>query len=50
MKTGYPKKVNPGLVEAILDVFEDKAHKGKQFVLSLDGMKVSRGCKGSRDG
>ena len=43
MKTGYPKKVNPGLVEAILDIFEDKACQGKQSVLS-------RGCKGSRDG
>ena len=50
MKTGYPKKVNPGLVEAILDIFEDKACQGKQFVLSFNGMKVSRGCKGSRDG
>ena len=42
MKTGYPKKVNPGLVEDILDIFEDKACKGKQFVLSFNGMKVSR--------
>ena len=50
MKTGYPKKVNPGLVEAILDIFEDKACQGKQFVLSFSGMKVSSGCKGSRDG
>ena len=50
MKTGYPKKVNPRLVEAILDIFEDKGYQGKQFVLSFNGMKVSRGCKGSRDG
>ena len=50
MKTGYCKKVNPGLVEAILDIFEDKACQGKHFVLSFDGMQVSRGCKGSRDG
>ena len=50
MKTGYPKKINPGLVQAILDTFEDKAHQGKQFVLSFDEMKVSRGCKGVRDG
>ena len=50
MKTGYPKIVNPGLVEAILDIFEEKVHQGKQFVLSSDGMKVSRGCKGLRDG
>ena len=50
MKTGYPKKVNPGLIEAILDIFQDKACPGKQIVMSFDGMKVSRGCKGSRDG
>ena len=50
MKTGYPKKVNPGLVEAILDIFQDKACQGKHFVLSFNGMEVSRGCKGSRDG
>ena len=50
MKTGYPKKVNPGLVEAILDIFEHKVHQGKQFVLSFNGMKVSKGCKGLRDG
>ena len=50
MKTGYPKKVNPGLMEAILDIFEDKVHQGKQFELSFNGMKVSRGCKGSREG
>ena len=49
MKTGYPKTVNPGLVEAILEIFEDKACQGKQFVLSFNGMKVSRGCKGVRD-
>ena len=49
MKTGYPKTVNPGLVEAILDIFEDKAHQGKQFVLSFNGMKVSRGGKDVTD-
>ena len=49
MKTEYPKKINLGLVEAILDTFEDKACQGKPFVLFFDGMKVSRGCKGSRD-
>ena len=46
MKTGYPKTVNPSLVEAILDIFEHKARQGKPFVLSFDGIKVSRGCKG----
>ena len=50
MKTGYPKKINSGLVEAILDISEHKAHQGMQFVLSFDWMKVSRGCKGLRDG
>ena len=50
MKTRYPKTVNPGLVEAILDISEDKVHQGKQFVLSFNGMKVSRGCKGVGDG
>ena len=50
MKTGYPKTVNPALVEAILDIFKDKARYGKQFVLLFNGMKVSRACKGVRDG
>ena len=29
------------------DMFEEKAKEGKQFVISFDGMKVSRGCKGT---
>ena len=31
-------------------MFEEKAKEGKQFVISFDGMKVSRGCKGTYDG
>ena len=30
--------------------FHEKAKEGKQFVISFDGMKISRGCKGTYDG
>ena len=46
----YSKSVQPGLIDATLDMFEEKATGGKQFVISFDGMKVSRGCKGTYDG
>ena len=50
MKTHYSKLMQPGLIDAMLDMFEEKAKEGKQFVISFDGMKVSRGCKGTYDG
>ena len=50
MKMHYSKLVQPGLIDAMLDMFEEKAKEGKQFVISFDGMKVSRGCKGTHDG
>ena len=46
----YSKSVQPGLIDATLDMFEEKATEGKQFVISFDGMKVSRGCKFTYDG
>ena len=50
MKGHYSKSAQPGLIDAMLDMFQEKAKDGKQFVLSFDGMKVSRGCKGIYDG
>ena len=50
MKTHYSKSAQPGLIDTMLDMFQEKAKDGKQFVLSFDGMKVSRGCKGIYDG
>ena len=50
MKTCYSKLAQPGLIDATLDMFEEKAKEGKQFVISFDGMKVCRGCKGTYDG
>ena len=50
MKMHYSKSAQPRLIHATLDMFQEKAKEGKQFVLSFDGMKVSRGCKGTCDG
>ena len=50
MKVHCSKSAQPGLIDATLDMFEEKAKEGKQFVISFDGMKVSRGCKGTYDG
>ena len=50
MKMHYSKSVQPGLIHATLDMFEEKAKEGKQFVISFNGMKVSRGSKGTYDG
>ena len=50
MKMHYSKSAQPGLINATLDMFQEKAKDGKQFVLSFDGMKVSRGFKGRYDG
>ena len=50
MKTHYSKSAQPGLIHAMLDMFEEKAKEGKQFVISFYSMKVSRGCKGICDG
>ena len=38
------------MIDATLDMFEEKAKERKQFVISFDGMKVSRGCKVTYDG
>ena len=38
------------MIDATLDMFQEKAKEGKQFMISFDGMKVSRGCKGTYDG
>ena len=43
MKTRYSKSAQPRLIHATLDMFQEKA-------ISFDGMKVSRGCKGTCDG
>ena len=50
MKTRYSKLVQPGLIDPTLDIFEEKAKEGKKFVISFDGMKVSRGCKDTYGG
>ena len=50
MKMHYSKSAQPRLIHATLDMFQEKAKEGKQFVISFDGMKVSRGCKGTCDG
>ena len=50
MKMRYSKSAQPGLIDATLDMFQEKAKEGKQFVISFDGMKVSRGCKGTYNG
>ena len=39
-KMHYSKLAQPGLIDATLDMFEEKAKEGKQFVISFDGMKV----------
>ena len=50
ISTGYPTDVKVGIVEHSLDITQEEARNGAQYVLGLDGKMVAQGCKNDSDG
>ena len=50
ISNGYPKQVDVGFVEHSIDMAEEQARKGAQFVLGFDGKMVGQGCKDESNG
>ncbi|MCG8621148.1 MAG: hypothetical protein MJE68_03965 [Proteobacteria bacterium] len=50
ISSGYPKQVDVGFVHHSLDLTEELARKGLQFVLGFDGKMVAQGCKDESNG
>ena len=48
--TGYPSYVSVGFITQSLDMAQEEAQKGVQYVLGFDGKMVVQGCKGENDG
>ena len=47
---GYPSYVKVGFVDQSLDMAQEQARQGAQFVISFDGKMVAQGCKNDEDG
>ena len=47
---GYPSNIGIGLIEHSLDMAQEQAENGDQFVISFDGKMVAQGCKNECDG
>ena len=47
---GYPTDIQVGFVEQSLDIAQEQAATGSQFVLGFDGKMVAQGCKNECDG
>ena len=47
---GYPSNIGVGLIEHSLDMAQEQAENGDQFVISFDGKMVAQGCKNECDG
>ena len=47
---GYPSNIGVGLIEHSLDMVQEQAENGDQFVISFDGKMVAQGCKNECDG
>ena len=47
---GYPSNIGIGLIEHSLDMAQEKAENGDQFVISFDGKMVAQGCKNECNG
>ena len=50
VSTGYPSDVSVGFINQSIDMAEEQAQKGQQFILSFDGKMVAQGCKRECDG
>ena len=48
--TGYPSYISMGFINQSLDMAQEEARKGVQYVLGFDGKMVVQGCKGESDG
>ena len=46
---GYPSNIGVGLIEHSLDMAQEQAENGDQFVISFDGKMVAQGCKNECD-
>ena len=50
VSSGYPSDVGVGFVGQSLDMAQEQAKSGQQFILSFDGKMVAQGCKRDCDG
>ena len=50
LNIGFPSEIPVGFVQQSLNIVEEQARNGAQFILSFDGKLVAPGCKGERTG
>ena len=42
---GYPTQIDVGIIQQSIDLAEERAKQGEEFILSFDGKLISPGCK-----
>ena len=42
---GYPTQIDVGIIQHSIDLAEERAKQGEEFILSFDGKLISPGCK-----